>query len=448
MWKNPRNYFKFLMLIFAVAVGGLSASSGLLSAWQETESQETQVQEKKQEVTPVQDKDSGAVAKPEGVIPAAEVPEDILQFMEELNAALKTGSARRLTSRISVPTLVKAMREMTLLPEMEEAENQKFIEALQAGLRSHVGRFTQMAWHEAKWIRFERLSDDRVILLGRHYDEDGVGSPIRWWLVREDDKWKFYDLEMLDVNIRFSYFAGLGFTAGVNQSPWVRQFTPLLSLIEQLQTGMLDEDELEDLIDLASDLLDEVLHADIPVEIRSFLMLYRALALVSLEELDEALSQLDRLEKLGVEVPILHQVRADIYSHQERYQLAIKSLITYGQLLGFDASVHESLSDAYLELGEQEKAAHHARQGLLDQPLSLGCLASLGAALPPNKTHELEPHFAKHDYDEYALVMVIDWCLVNEQLPGARFSFKLLKKHHPNSESIEEYRSQLDSADY
>ncbi len=375
---------------------------------------------------------------------SVEIPADVAEFMETLRMAIASGSSRRIGQNFSLVGVVESLGQRALLPEVEGVDAAEWVKRLEVGLRPRFSAFRSMAWESTRWLNFERSAEDRVEILGRHYDVEGMSQPIRWYLQREGDRWRIYDFEMLGMGVRFSALLAWGMNMGAASNLRAGVLQEFAQSAELLQQGLLDEDGLEALVENA----DELMAAEVPQELRRFVLLIRAVAFMALEELAVALQDLGALEQLPVESPVLHQLRGEIYVVQERYELAIESFRKYGERLGFDAALHESISDAYQAMDKWELAAEHARLGLADQPLSIGCLASLAAALPAGRVEQLLPYFERHGYSEEALASVILWCVQTDRLAGARYTYKLLKEKQPSSELIAELRETLDFADF
>jgi len=433
-----------LVILTANWLGGMiPISLGLAGVPQEVGgSQQETVQEREAEVA-----EAGRVPADEPVKPVSgpgEIPADVAAFMEELRLAMASGSARRIGQQFSLAGVVESLGQRDLLPKLEGVDDAEWVKRLEVGLRPRFSAFRSMAWETSKWLQFERSSEDRVEILGRHYDEDGTSQPIRWHLRREGDRWRVYDFEMLEMSARFSALLAWGMNMGPSATLPAGMLQEFAQSAELLRQGLLDEDDLEALVENA----DELMAADVPQELRRFVLLIRAVAYMALEELDVALQDLGTLEKMPVESPILHQLRGEIYAAQERYELAVESFRKYGDRLGFDAALHESMSDAYRAIDKLELATEQARLGLADQPRSIGCLASLAAALPAGQLEQLEPHFELHGHSEEVLASVILWCVETDRLEGARYAFRALKKHQPASELIESLKEILDYADF
>jgi tetratricopeptide (TPR) repeat protein len=371
------------------------------------------------------------------------MPDDVCLALEDLNNAFASGSSRRIGRKFSMEAMFESLQERKLIPALEAAELSQLRERMEVAMRSKYRNFSELAWTHVKWTRFERLDDQRVVVLGRHYDANELSTSVRWWLKREADEWKVYDLEILDLNLRFSTLAGVGFSVAGKQLESMSAFQEISSAAEMLNSGMLDEADLEQLIENA----DLVLEDEFPDDIKRFALLLRAVALAQLDDATAALEDLEQLEKMPGESPILYRLRGEIFASQERHAAAIESFQKLGELLGYDVGIHEALSDIFLDWGKSEQAADQARLGLKDMPESVGCLASLAAALPASKVAELEPLFKDHDYDEYVLATVIEWCVEADRLAGAKFAYQILKKHHPNSDLVQEWGEDLDSVD-
>ncbi len=371
------------------------------------------------------------------------VPDDVRLALEDLNNAFASGSSRRIGRKFSLEAMFESLQERKLIPPFEASKLSELRERMEVAMRSKFRNFSELAWTHVKWTRFERLDDQRVVVLGRHYDADELSTSMRWWLKREAEQWRVYDLEILDLNLRFSTLAGVGFLVSGRQPESMTAIQELSSAAEILNSGMLDEEDLEQLIENADFVLDD----EFPDDIKRFALLLRALSLVQLDDATAALEDLARLEKMPSESPILYRLRGEILASQGRHAAAVESFQKLGEHLGYDVSIHEALSDIFLDWGKWEQAADHARSGLEDMPKSIGCLASLAAALPMSKVAELEPLFKDHEYDEYVLATVIEWCVDADRLAGAKFTYQILKKHHPKSNWVQEWGEDLGSVD-
>jgi hypothetical protein len=328
---------------------------------------------------------------------------------------------------------------------LEGFDKAEWAKRLESTLRPRFSTFHTLAWESTKWLTIEQAGDERVELLGRHYDADGLSQPIRWYLRREGGEWRVYDFEMLELSVRFSALLAWGMdmvATGSKLDPVVLR--ELAQSAELLRQGLLDEDDLEVLLENA----DSLMAGEISEELRRFVLLVRAITYIALDELDLALQDLAALEQLPVASPVLYHLRGEILVAQERFELGIEAFRRYGEKLGYDASLHESISDACLAVEKFDLAAEHARLGLADQPLSIGCLASLAAALPAGQLEQLEPYFARHRFSEEALASVLFWCVETDRIPGARYAYKALKQHRPESELIKEFREMLDYSDF
>ncbi|MFP6899510.1 MAG: hypothetical protein VCA36_01120 [Opitutales bacterium] len=90
--------------------------------------------------------------------------------------------------------------------------------------------------YEIRNIRFLREGKEALVYLGI-WDADQVQIKMRWWLHRDDGRWRAYDYEVLDMSMRFSTLSGLGMKMADDNDPSIRQFPKLMEGFQQLAQG-------------------------------------------------------------------------------------------------------------------------------------------------------------------------------------------------------------------
>jgi len=378
---------------------------------------------------------------------AIKLPADVDQFFLEFNGLLKQGSARKVVEQFYFRGMIDSLIDRDVLDDLDEIGRKRFEKLMQRKMIGMVDRLRPMAWDEARWLQREEIEADTIMVLGRFYNKEvGIFTYVRYWLRKSNDQWQVFDFEDLDFNLRFSTLAQFGLDALKAGETW-----PLATakFIETIMPILLDPDfdeeiDHEELIELG----DQILEGNPPAEIVGFVSWTQIWLMFNFgDEIDEkvALDELDELENSHPSMPGLYYLRGSIHQALENHQEAIDAFLAYAKLLDFDADMHEMISDSYLSLGKEELALKHAELGLEDHPLSVGCLCSFANALPADDLDRLEPHFARHKYDEGTLASVIDWCIYEEKSKTARYVFAKLIEHHPESEYLEIYQEDIDS---
>ena len=267
----------------------------------------------------------------------------------------------------------------------------------------------------------------------------------RWLLVREGDAWKIYDTENMNYCLSTSILLVTGMEAVEKGEAWASDFRRLMNDFINPNTNVDPEEELESLLELA----DKLLEQKVPAECRSFLRIVQVSCLLGQgDDLDAAEEAVDTLEKLDNPPAITNYLRGDVLSAQERYDEAIKAYEKHAAEFGWDANTYEMVADSWWGLDDREKAAEFAMKGLEDDHRSWGCMMTLLVALPAMKKDEIDPWLEKNEFEEMLLEWVIDWSFENDDMDGSLHVFRLLKKHHPDSELIEYYNDVLGFSDF
>ncbi|MFQ5654564.1 MAG: tetratricopeptide repeat protein [Planctomycetota bacterium] len=264
------------------------------------------------------------------------------------------------------------------------------IAGLRTGLETGLVQNPMLSrWERHQITAFTPLEDGtEVIVAVRIWDKDGITTQSRWWLRRGGDVWRVYDVQDLLLNLRWSDVMILMLeTVGPRGTPpeWagdVKRLPEALMLIlsEQWQ-------EAERMLGAMSPEPPGPFGAT-----HSFL--FAALRL-RLGKPEEALSGLERAEKLHSKMPGIHLLRSSALNELGRHEQALQCARKYLALLGSDADGYFQVGQALMGLDRTEEAIEAFREGLADDPEMSDNLVGLGFALPPGGKEEIVERFQR-----------------------------------------------------
>jgi tetratricopeptide (TPR) repeat protein len=283
-----------------------------------------------------------------------------------------------------------------------------------------------------------------VVVTSRHWDdEQQVYSKNRWWLKKADAQadWQFYDLVDMDMNVRTSMMVALATAAAMDRKPWLQSMMEIVALVQQFGSDLESVVEVEGM----QKRLEMLTQEDVPVEIRTFALTLLTIKYIGTENrLDDALETIEEIGRLDPKSALRFFMQGNVYVAMEEPQKAISSFEKYAAAYGWEADVCESVSDVYMQLGNAEKSIEYATRGLADNKDSWGCLISLLVALPDEQKSQIDEHLKAMDHNIDVIEIAIDYAIEIDDLTSARHMYRLLQKHHPDSELVDYYQEQFD----
>lgn len=293
--------------------------------------------------------------------------------------------------------------------------------------------------------RIESLDDGRKLVYARFRLRDvGYDSKVRIWLVpAPGDAWRIEDLEDVDSALRLSTSLGTLIGTATESASWI----PALRRLNRAYAAAMASEDVVAAVPEVRRLSEALLAEDgVPAEIEILARKMRSVTHQLTGEFEASLAELDAIERLGGDGPMLAMQRGTSKFGLQRYDEALRHFEAYAAELGWDADVHEMVSDAYRYLGRTDDAIEHARRGLDDDPDSWGCLTSLALALPVNRLQELKPRIEAADDPESAQAWVIDVALRSDHPDVARGVLELLEASYPESPYLPGLRARAGSA--
>jgi tetratricopeptide (TPR) repeat protein len=241
---------------------------------------------------------------------------------------------------------------------------------------------------EIKRIRFLDAARRDAVAYVRQWDENRVGTKVRWWLTKSNGSWRVYDFENLDQGFRLIDNAA---TIALNfRKPEAREWKNAVDVLRRaricLEEGKVDE---------AVKLLESIRWT------RPSPMLEGARCLVLGEiardrgKWNEALAFYARAERANPDMPVLDAMRANVYLRMENHEEALKFARRYIEKTGDDVNCYEIIGESLTALGKPDEAADAFRSGLRDDPGAMDSLHGLRQVLPAGKKAELGDWFTK-----------------------------------------------------
>ena len=368
----------------------------------------------------------------------AELVAEITEFFKALGTAFDEGDRSKLKNLVSGEMMIDYAQRSGVLdlsslgPMRQVSFRRQFTNGLLQGLATH-GK--NNAFTRPRVVRVEQISKREVLAYMRSQSVWlGVETKSRWWLLKNlAGEWQAYDWEDLDSGIRTSTL--MGAMAGPNTSaPWNQDALNLLQAVQQLQASEeFDPTQLREPCE-------KLLAHKVPAVIESLARGLLAAALLTGEDADGALEEIDKIVELnGGATPSDHYVRAECYLFKGEPQKAIEQFILYTEVLGWDSDVHERLSDCYYELGDMPKSIEHAEKGLADNPQSPGCLASLAVSLPAERHDEILKHLEKFEERQLAYESILDYAIEVEHRVAYDLILPRFTADFPDEKDLIEY---------
>jgi tetratricopeptide (TPR) repeat protein len=252
----------------------------------------------------------------------------------------------------------------------------------------------------ADFYAFERFELKRVefnddgteaVLYVREWDADNIAIKMRWWVMRDDAGWRFFDFEDLSTSMRFSNLGALGMLLAWKNPTQVPVLQRQMQTIVEATRATIEAD-----IETAKRALSRIeSESTLPQPLQALVQMINATVAIAEGDPQTGLARCDAAEALNPDLVILAYLRALALNQQERYVQARQQAELFLEKLGGDADGSMELATALQGLGRDEQALQVIREGLADDPSSVNLLVMLGHALPEGREPELGEGFTR-----------------------------------------------------
>lgn len=233
-------------------------------------------------------------------------------------------------------------------------------------------------------IRKIEADKDKMNLVTRCHDVDGIECKCRWWLVKAGEAWRLVDFENVTVAMRLSTLMNMAFQSQASSSPMNRELS-----MKFMQFGTLTEDgDFETALKIANELEKEKL----PRSLLEIIQLAKVDILMALDKEEEAEPLLAQLEKQQCTNPAFYLLRAGRFFDLENYEASLVWSEKYGKAIGHDADSWRMVVNCHQELDQDKEALQAAKMWAADYPRDSSPLYFQWSLLPEvRRTLEVRP---------------------------------------------------------
>jgi tetratricopeptide (TPR) repeat protein len=330
--------------------------------------------------------------KGEPIGPENEEMPKIRELLESVGRAFRAADGTELKELFDVDRMYEEVRGLGVLKGIPVAKDRQIVEGLRNKLPELLAQVAEFASYARFDIKNRQFLAERgeAVLSVRHWAEDGRASGIRWWLKKRGGRWLVYDFEEIRFPLRFSGSMAIGISHGRENPRAARQMRDMLPKLITVARAVMQGD-----LDTAENALTGIDDSQWPGVLKACRALLQGAVHLGRERPAEALSCLDRAERLHSDMPVLSLLRAGAFNVQGEHAKAKAMAEKYIEQVGGDADIYFQLGCALAGLGRKEEAAEAHRKGLDDDPSSLDNLLGLAAVLPEGQKGEVGRRFAK-----------------------------------------------------
>jgi tetratricopeptide (TPR) repeat protein len=321
-----------------------------------------------------------------------EMRRELKPFFQSLAEAVNKQDEAAFASHLSPERLLDEVLTLPNLPNAPFGDRQTAIEALRLGMRQKLAQNDpQLQWTSCDIHHVKKLAAQEAAVIVRHGLANSQAVCVRWWLSKRTGVWKIFDIETLDLSLRF-----VTVTAGIlelrqDELPAMKQAMPIL--IEAIRAVYQNLDA-----DLAERKLQSIAAVKLP-RIAEGLRSY-GMALVHLQRGQgaAALEAVNKALDFYPDRPVLHLAKGVAHNQLGQWKQALHCLDTYQEFLGDDWLESFARGDALNGLQRFADAAAAYRRSLDANPKNASAFQKLLAILrPKDLKDDLGARFAKLD---------------------------------------------------
>jgi len=358
----------------------------------------------------------------------------IKKFFDDFGAALSSGDVGRIADLFDSRILLGLLKQQGMLPDAIRQDEvlRSMDQALPSQLADPVVG-VQWERYEIRGVRFVK-DETEAMIYSRHWDADDISFRMRWWLFRENDKWRAYDFEDLHMAARFSTMVGVGFKMGDQRDPSVKSFPELVNAMQEYAAGDTESALVK---------LQELDGVAFPPVLESVRLMMIATVLRDNVDYKRAIAAADRAVAQNTDVPLVYLVYSASYNGLKQYKKALEHANRYAELLGKDADYYTEVGDAYLGMGRTTDAIQAYESGLADDAQSGHNVLGLMRVLPDDQRHAAVKYYKQlNDVDEW-LVAFGQRLLREKDRKTLQTLLEIHKRVLPDSQDIVEYEKDM-----
>ncbi len=379
----------------------------------------------------------GGATTPTGPAKAANpAPTAVPALCDQLLQAVKEKDADAAVALIDVPRMLQEMERQKILGNLTSSDRTSLLVALQNQLANgFVQEGESGGWKSCKIHTVEQKpgSNDAVVVL-RMLTKDGTHSSLmRFYVVKEQDRWSLYDWEDVDRIFRTSTHIAMTLAAQQGQ---VRGNYLQAVLSAARFTGDGNDS-------VAERILSQLAGVDLGDILESTRWLLLARIKIGQGQPGDALKALDLAAKLNPDIPALSGLRAAAEQKAGNNEKAVDLAKQTLNRLGPDGRTYAVLGNALLAQGKQAEAVEAFRNGLANDPNLMDNVVGLARALPDDKKQEIGPVLAKMENAPAQFAVGADALLAAEDDAALAVLVAQFQKQFPNEAAGDYYRGEL-----
>lgn len=263
--------------------------------------------------------------------------EELKPFFQELGTAFREPDHGGLVAFFDVDRMVEEFEDVgPPLPQLAW-KRRTFVSEAYTGFTVTLERYaTSWKWTRTEIRKIQPLNAGEIIVITTHENPDGGVLKLRWWLTCRTGVWKVYDLEEIEIGIRFSTSVAVvllkntGFTTGIVEVvEWLEDASRSLAMAKD--------------VDRAEKNLEQVQADDLPDELKAERFMLQGTVHLHRKRYAESIESLEGARALRPDMPILDLLQGMALNRTGKWDEAWKHLQAYRTLFGDDDIVRSEL---------------------------------------------------------------------------------------------------------
>ena len=361
----------------------------------------------------------------------AEVDPEIVNFFERFNKALTEQDTQTIEALFDIHVFVDELEKCMADPEAKPLPRQALETALLPRLAVDLCNPNAcMAWARIQYKAVNETDEGALEVTTRQWDSEGIASKTTWYLRKNEQGLKLYDINQLDAGLHWSRMTA-GSLLQASASPQAgAALRGIYAGLMSMADGDVDQ-ALEQLLLVDSEALPEVFHD----------LLWCSIGTIYLGngEFEQALAYLDRAVILESASPLSHYLRAVCLNVLERYDEALVEADRYARRVGVDADVLVEVGDAFIGKEEYETGFRAYEKALEDDPQHFDALCNVLFWLDDDHKDEFEQYYTKVEDRSKVGQNLAEYLTEVSDPVSLKALLKLHARLHPEDDWVKQY---------
>jgi len=364
--------------------------------------------------------------------PAVPPPDGVKELFNEFGACMKAGGAGG-ERHWDFPRFIRESdREGSLARAGVRPDNPDFRRGMNMAVPGLMKQLSLTLAYEDTDIRAFRwlLPDREGLVIARHRMTilgETVRQKMRWWVIRDGDRWQIFDFEDVSLGGRASVLSGSAITEVFRGGRNLNEMRENTRLVLEAQTALLSGE-----FEKADGMLEKVRRRSLPRALAPLMEVWAAIAKLRLDRPAEALALLTAVERELPDSPAVYELQASAHALLEDHDRAVAAANRYIDLIGPDDSICLLLGNSLLALDRRADAAREYRRALDDDPECVDALFGLRACLGADEKGELGDRLARSPQPVKHLAQLVNEALDEQDPAAARIYVAAARKAAPD----------------